>query len=93
MPKGSYFPYEDFGFLIPSTLGDDVVIPLDVLVFMDDPVPVGCALTPGMCWLIGAIEAKLTRENGAGVIGNAMTALLAVATHAHTHAHIGGVGR
>ena len=42
MPKGSFFPY-DFGF-VPSTLGEDGD-PLDVLVFMDDPAPVGCVLT------------------------------------------------
>ena len=79
MPKGSYFPY-DFGF-IPSTVGDDGD-PLDVLVFMDDFAPVGCVLT---IRLIGAIEAK-QREKGGGWERN--DRLLAVATHAHTHAHI-----
>ena len=79
MPKGSYFPY-DFGF-IPSTVGDDGD-PLDVLVFMDDSAPVGCVLT---IRLIGAIEAK-QQEKGAGWERN--DRLLAVATHAHTHAHI-----
>lgn len=46
MPKGTYFPY-DFGF-IPSTLGEDGD-PLDVLVLMDDPVPVGCCRS-GLAW-------------------------------------------
>jgi inorganic pyrophosphatase len=76
MPKGSYFPY-DFGF-IPSTLGDDGD-PLDVLVFMDDPAPVGCVLT---IRLIGAIEAKQQEKGGDWERNDR---LLAVATHAHTH--------
>jgi inorganic pyrophosphatase len=79
MPKGSYFPY-DFGF-IPSTLGDDGD-PLDVLVLMDEPAPVGCVLT---IRLIGAIEAK-QKDKGSDWERN--DRLLAVATHAHTHAHI-----
>ena len=79
MPKGSYFPY-DFGF-IPSTIGDDGD-PLDVLVFMDDPAPVGCVLT---IRLIGAIEAKQQEKGGDWERNDR---LLAVATHAHTHAHI-----
>ena len=66
MPKGSYFPY-DFGF-IPSTSGDDGD-PLDVLVFMDDPAPVGCVLT---IRLIGCHRSQATGEGMA--IGSAMTA-------------------
>ena len=79
MPEGSVFPY-DFGF-IPSTVGEDGD-PLDVLVFMDSSVPVGCVLTVR---LIGVIEAK-QREKGGEWIRN--DRLLAVASHAHTHAHI-----
>ena len=79
MPKGSYFPY-DFGF-IPSTLGDDGD-PLDVLVLMDDPAPVGCILT---IRLIGAIEAKQQEKAGPWERNDR---LLAVATHAHTHSHV-----
>jgi inorganic pyrophosphatase len=79
MPEGSSFPY-DFGF-IPSTLGEDGD-PLDVLVFMDAPVPVGCVLS---IRLIGVIEAK-QRDKGQDWITN--DRLLAVATHAHTHAHV-----
>jgi inorganic pyrophosphatase len=79
MPQGSSFPY-DFGF-IPSTLAEDGD-PLDVLVFMDAPVPVGCVLT---IRLIGVIEAK-QRNKGESWIRN--DRLLAVATHAHTHAHV-----
>lgn len=79
LPDGSLFPY-DFGF-IPSTLGEDGD-PLDVLVFLDAPMPVGCVLTVR---LIGAIEAK-QRKKGEDWIRN--DRLLAVATHAHTHAHV-----
>src|SRR4051812_46969838 len=82
MPDGSSFPY-DFGF-IPSTLGEDGD-PLDVLVLMDAPVPVGCVLT---IRLIGVIEAK-QREKGEQWIKN--DRLLAVATHARTHAHVHGL--
>jgi inorganic pyrophosphatase len=79
MPEGSSFPY-DFGF-IPSTLGEDGD-PLDVLVFMDAPVPVGCVLT---IRLIGVIEAKQREKSGEWIRNDR---LLAVATHAHTHAHV-----
>jgi inorganic pyrophosphatase len=79
LAQGSAFPY-DFGF-IPSTLGDDGD-PLDVLVFLDSPAPVGCLLTVR---LIGIIEAR-QREEGASWVRN--DRLLAVATHAHTHAHV-----
>ncbi len=79
LPEGSSFPY-DFGF-IPSTLGEDGD-PLDVLLFMDAPVPMGCVLT---IRLIGVIEAR-QRENDGEWVRN--DRLLAVATHAHIHAHV-----
>ena len=79
MPKGSFFPY-DFRF-IPSTLGEDGD-PLDVLVLMDEPAPVGCVLTVR---LIGVIEAKQQEKDGQW---NRNDRLLAVASHSHTHAHI-----
>src|ERR1700746_1632268 len=79
LPEGMSFPY-DFGF-IPSTLGEDGD-PLDVLVLLDAPVPVGCVLT---IRLIGVIEAK-QREMGGPWIRN--DRLLAIATHAHTHGHV-----
>src|SRR5690349_13911026 len=82
MPKGSYFPY-DFGFL-PSPVGDDGD-PLGVLVFIDDRALVGCVLT---IRLIGAIEA-MQREKGGDWYR--YDRLLAVATHAHTHAHSEGL--
>ena len=79
LPEGSAFPY-DFGF-IPSTLGEDGD-PLDVLVLMDAPAPVGCVLTVR---LIGVIEAK-QRDKDKEWIEN--DRLLAIATHAHEHGDI-----
>jgi inorganic pyrophosphatase len=79
MPEGTTFPY-DFGF-VPSTLAEDGD-PLDVLVFLDSPVVVGCVLT---IRLIGVVEAK-QRKKGEGWIRN--DRVLAVATHAHTHEHV-----
>ncbi len=79
LPQGMIFPY-DFGF-IPSTLGEDGG-PLDVLVFLDSAVPVGCVLT---IRIIGVIEAK-QREPGKDWI--CADRFLAVATHARTHCHI-----
>lgn len=57
------FPY-DFGF-IPSTKADDGD-PLDVLLLLDDPAPMGCIVRVRA---IGAIEAE-QREDG----GSATTA-------------------
>jgi len=79
LPEGMSFPY-DFGF-IPSTLGDDGD-PLDVLVFLDAPVMVGCVLTAR---LVGVIEARQRERNGEWVKNDR---LLAAATHARTHEHI-----
>ena len=56
MPEGTTFPY-DFGF-VPSTLAEDGD-PLDVLVFLDAPVVVGCVLT---IRLIGVVEAKQRKK-------------------------------
>jgi len=56
LPAGSVFPY-DFGF-IPSTLGEDGD-PLDVMLFMDEPVYPGNLITAR---LIGVIEAEQTEE-------------------------------
>ena len=82
MHEGQTFPY-DFGF-VPATLAEDGD-PLDVLVLMDAPVPMGCVLTAR---LVGAIEAK-QRKNGKAWERN--DRLLAVATHARTHQHIKGL--
>lgn len=79
MPEGTTFPY-DFGF-IPSTVAEDGD-PLDVLVFLDAPVVVGCVLTVR---LIGVIEAKQRKKDEEWIRNDR---LLAVATHAHTHQHV-----
>ncbi|MBL6459387.1 inorganic diphosphatase [Belnapia sp. T6] len=79
LPEGTSFPH-DFGF-IPSTLGEDGD-PLDVLVLLDSPVPMGCVLGVR---LVGVIEAQQRERDGA-VMRN--DRLLAVATHAHTHEHV-----
>jgi inorganic pyrophosphatase len=54
LPAGTVFPY-DFGF-VPSTRADDGD-PLDVLVLMDEPVPVGCLV---LSRVLGVIEAEQT---------------------------------
>lgn len=79
LPEGSAFPY-DFGF-IPSTLGEDGD-PLDVLVFLDAPIPIGCVLAVR---LIGVIEARQREKKGDWITNDR---LLAVAIHAHAHAHV-----
>jgi inorganic pyrophosphatase len=57
LPLGAVFPY-DFGF-VPSTRGEDGD-PLDVLVLLDEAVPVGCVLP---VLLIGVLEAKQTDKD------------------------------
>jgi len=79
LPEGTSFPY-DFGF-IPSTLGEDGD-PLDVLLLLDQPTPVGCVIGAR---LIGAIEAR-QKEEGHDWARN--DRLIAVATHARSHAHL-----
>lgn len=56
LPEGLSFPL-DFGF-IPSTLGEDGD-PVDVLVFSDEPAPVGCMMD---IRLIGVTEGKQTEK-------------------------------
>ena len=58
LPLGFAFPY-DFGF-IPSTKGEDGD-PLDVLLLLDVPVPMGTIVKTR---LIGAIEAMQTQVDG-----------------------------
>jgi inorganic pyrophosphatase len=79
LPQGNVFPF-DFGF-IPSTKADDGD-PLDLLVLLEDSVPMGCALSVR---LIGAIEAE-QKEKGEVWVRN--DRLLGVATHAHVHANV-----
>lgn len=77
-PEGSTFPY-DFGF-VPSTKGGDGD-PLDVLLILDEPVPMGCLVEAR---LIGSIEAEQTEEGKT----SRNDRLLAVAGHALTHSHV-----
>ena len=79
LPEGMSFPF-DFGF-VPSSLGDDGD-PLDVLVLMDAPTPVGCVLSVK---LIGVIVAKQREHNGEWVQNDR---LLAVATRSRRHTYI-----
>jgi inorganic pyrophosphatase len=79
LPQENVFPF-DFGF-IPSTKADDGD-PLDLLVPLEDPVPMGCAISVR---LIGAIEAE-QKEKGEAWVRN--DRLVGVATHAHEHANV-----
>jgi inorganic pyrophosphatase len=79
MPEGNLFPH-DFGF-VPSTLGEDGD-PLDVLVLLDVPLPVGCLLSARP---LGVIEAEQWERGGKAERNDR---LLAVATKARTHAHV-----
>lgn len=63
LPEGMTFPY-DFGF-VPSTLGDDGD-PLDILILMDFPAPVGCVVNVR---LIGCLRAK-QKEKGKKAVRN-----------------------
>jgi inorganic pyrophosphatase len=83
LPLGTSFPY-DFGF-VPSTLGEDGD-PLDVLVFMDQPVPPGTVVP---CRLIGVIEAS-QKEKGEKARRN--DRVLAVAAKTHRYGLWQGLG-
>ncbi|MBV8616417.1 MAG: inorganic diphosphatase [Acetobacteraceae bacterium] len=80
LPEGMTFPY-DFGF-VPATRAEDGD-PLDVLVLLDDPVPVGCVVGTR---LIGVIEVRQREGENKEWIRN--DRLLGVAAHARTHRHI-----
>lgn len=73
------FPY-DFGF-IPSTLGQDGD-PLDALVFLDAPAPVGCLVSAR---LIGVIEVRQRQAEEEWVRNDRF---LAVACHSRAQAHV-----
>lgn len=81
LPLGASFPY-DFGFL-PGTAGDDGD-PLDVLVFMDETVPVGTVVP---CRVIGVIRAE-QGDDGTTVRNDR---LLAVARTSQRYAHCRGL--
>ncbi len=79
LPLGSTFPY-DFGF-IPSTRAADGD-PLDVLLLVDEPAPVGCVL---QVRLLGVIEADQRELDGRWVRNDR---LIAAGIDAHLHADI-----
>ena len=76
LPPGMEFPC-DFGF-VPSTLADDGD-PIDVLVLVEDALPVGTLVA---CRLVGVIEAE-QHERGARPQRN--DRLVAVASESHRH--------
>ena len=78
MPEGMVFPC-DFGFL-PSTLGEDGD-PLDIMVMLEAPAPVGCLVEVR---IIGIIVATQT-ENG---VSQRNDRLLGVAVHSHAHGQL-----
>jgi inorganic pyrophosphatase len=76
LPVGMSFPF-DFGFL-PGTRGGDGD-PLDVLILMDAPCPMGCLVDAR---LIGVLEVEQREADGAVVRNDR---LIAVATTSTTH--------
>lgn len=81
LPEGMSFPF-DFGF-IPSTLGDDGD-PVDVMVLMDEPAHVSCALDVRV---IGAIEAE--QEQDGKTVANPR--VIAVAIHSYSHEDVSSI--
>lgn len=79
LPRGMIFPY-DFGF-IPSTKADDGD-PVDILLLLEDSVPMGCVIRTRV---IGAVEAEAS-EDGKKWVRN--DRLIGVATHAHLHENV-----
>ena len=73
------FPY-DFGF-IPSTKADDGD-PVDILLLLEDSVPMGCVIRTRV---IGAVEAEES-EDGKKWVRN--DRLIGVVTHAHLHENL-----
>jgi len=79
LPRGMIFPY-DFGF-IPSTKGQDGD-PLDILLLMDDPAPMGCVIRTRV---VGAIEAEQSDDGNKWIQNDR---LIGVATHAQLHGNV-----
>src|SRR4029078_11681719 len=75
LPEGMMFPF-DFGF-IPSTLGADGD-PLDIMVMLDAPAPVGCLIEVRIIGLIMATQTEdgTTKKNDR---------LIGVAIHSYDH--------
>ncbi len=81
LPSGMSFPY-DFGF-VPSTRAEDGD-PIDVLVLMDEPVPVGCLVKSR---LIGVIEGKQREKDKTKWIRNDRLIAVESNDHEHSDAH------
>jgi inorganic pyrophosphatase len=79
LPLGMIFPF-DFGF-IPSTKAADGD-PLDVLLLLDDPAPMGCVVRTR---IIGAILAEQSEAESRWIQNDR---LVAVATHAQLHGNV-----
>lgn len=75
LPAGSHFPF-DFGF-VPSTRAEDGD-PLDVLLLLDAPAPVGCIVRAR---LLGVIEAEQDEEGRA--VRNDRLVAVALASREH----------
>lgn len=84
LPAGMAFPY-DFGF-VPSTRAEDGD-PIDVLVLMEEPVPVGALVK---CRLIGALRGEQTEKEDNKTVRN--DRLLAVERGNHEYSEIGDIG-
>jgi len=80
LPAGMTFPY-DFGF-VPSTRADDGD-PIDVLVWMEEPVDVGCLVK---CRLVGVIEGEQEEAKTGRTVRN--DRLLAIERANHEYAEI-----
>ncbi len=80
LPAGMSFPY-DFGF-VPSTEAQDGD-PMDVLVLMDEPAPIGCLVK---CRLIGVIEGKQRDHGQKDWVRN--DRLIAVEHNDHQHSQL-----
>jgi inorganic pyrophosphatase len=85
LPAGMEFPF-DFGYLAGTRAQDGD--PLDVLVLMDAPVPVGCLVR---CRLIGVIEAEEQKTSGGSWVRN--DRLIAVADESDAQRHIRTLAR
>jgi inorganic pyrophosphatase len=83
LPAGMSFPY-DFGF-VPSTKAPDGD-PFDVLVLMEEPVPVGCLVK---CRLIGAIQGTQIEKGAEKPVRN--DRLLAVERGNHEYSDISDI--
>jgi inorganic pyrophosphatase len=79
LPLGMIFPF-DFGF-IPSTKSDDGD-PLDILLLLDDPTPMGCVIRTRV---VGAILAEQSADNAKWIRNDR---LVGVSTHAQLHGNV-----